>query len=104
MGGHSRSAAVAGNNVPVLMTSQTNANNAGGWSWTELRNINYFLASYKNPAIPAATRNSYAGIARFFLAWLYFNMVKQFGDVPWYNTALGTTDSSLYNRATREYW
>lgn len=87
---------ISGNNVPVLMTNQTNANNATGWTWTELRNINYFLQNNTNSAIPDTVRNSYNGIARFFRAWFYFNMVKQFGNVPWYSTALGTTDSSLY--------
>jgi starch-binding outer membrane protein, SusD/RagB family len=87
---------ISGNNVPVLMTNQTNANNATGWTWTELRNINYFLQNNTNSAIPDTVRNSYNGIARFFRAWFYFNMVKQFGNVPWYSTALGTSDSSLY--------
>lgn len=78
------------------MTPQTNPNNVGGWNWTNLRNINYFLEHYNNPVIPQATRTGYAGIARFFRAWFYFNMVKQYGNVPWYGYTLSTTDSSLY--------
>jgi hypothetical protein len=87
---------ISGNNVPMLMTAQTNANNATSWNWATLRNINYFLENYNNPTIPLTTRNSYAGIARFFRAWFYFNMVKTYGDVPWYGHTLATTDSSLY--------
>ncbi|HXB08177.1 MAG TPA: RagB/SusD family nutrient uptake outer membrane protein [Puia sp.] len=87
---------ISGNNIPVLLTNQTNANNAGGWSWTQLRNINYFLQNNSNPAIPDTIRASYNGIARFFRAWFYFNMVRQFGNVPWYSAPLGTTDSALY--------
>lgn len=87
---------ISGNTVPILMTNQTNANTAGGWTWTELRNINYFIQNNTNKGIPDTVRNSYNGIARFFRAWFYFNMVKQFGNLPWYSTAMGTNDSALY--------
>jgi hypothetical protein len=98
---------ISGNNVPTIMTAQVNANNplnANAWSrasgatgsWPELRNINYFLQNNVNPAISDSVRNMYSGIARFFRAWWYYNMVKEFGDVPWVGTALGTTDSSMY--------
>jgi hypothetical protein len=87
---------VSGNNIPAIMVS-VNANNATGWSWDVLRNINYFLDNCdKNPAIPAATINGYKGVARFFRALFYFNMTKKFGDVPWYSHAMSATDSSLY--------
>lgn len=87
---------IAGNNIPAVFLSSNNPDNAGSWSWTELRNINYFLENDNNPAIPLATRNQYAGIARFFRAWFYFGMVQKYGDVPWYGYTLSTTDSTLY--------
>jgi len=98
---------ISGNNPPLLMTAQVNANNppsANAWSrataatgsWPELRNINYFLQNNTNPAISDSIRSSYSGIARFFRAWWYYNMVKEFGNVPWVGTALSTVDSSLY--------
>lgn len=55
----------------------------GGWDWGELRKINYFLAHY-NRTVPEDKAQQYAGIARFFRAWFYFEKVKRFGDVPWY--------------------
>jgi hypothetical protein len=98
---------ISGNNPPTIMTAQTNANNpvainGAVWSrsttgsWPELRNINYFLQNNNNPAIPDSIRNSYNGVARFFRAWWYFIMVKEYGNVPWISTALSTTDSMLY--------
>jgi hypothetical protein len=88
---------ISGNNIPGLMSPSTNADNATGWNWSVLRNINYFLDNYNNnPSIPAATRNNYAGIARYFRAMFYFGMVRQYGDVPWYSHALNTTDSAIY--------
>jgi len=98
---------ISGNNPPLIMTAQVSANNpvnANAWSrataasgsWPELRNINYFLQNNTSSAVPDSIRNMYSGVARFFRAWWYYNMVKEFGNVPWVGSALGTTDSSLY--------
>ncbi|MCD8539951.1 MAG: RagB/SusD family nutrient uptake outer membrane protein [Leadbetterella sp.] len=70
--------------------------NEGAWSWTQLRNINYFLLHYNNEAIPQEARNHYAGIARFFRAWFYIQKVQRYGNVPWYDTPLDTEDEALY--------
>lgn len=67
-----------------------------GWTFNRLRNINFFLANYGKAQIADAIKNKYAGIARFFRAWYYFDMMKRFGDVPWYSTPLETNDPDLY--------
>lgn len=88
---------VSGNNIPSIMLPSTTPNSATGWGWSVLRNINYFLDNCNNnPNIPAATINGYVGVARYFRALFYFNMVKQYGDVPWYSHALSVSDSSMY--------
>lgn len=88
---------ISGNNIPALMQPSTNPNNTDGWTWTKLRNINYFLDNCKNStAIDLATRNNYAGIARYFRALFYFGMVKRYGNVPWYGSALEVTNPDLY--------
>lgn len=84
------------NTVPGYIGGKVSPVEATGWNWTNLRNINYFLEHYNNPAIAQKARNHYAGIARFFRAYFYYDMVKQFGDVPWYNQALDVADSALY--------
>lgn len=68
----------------------------GGWSWGQLRNINYFLDNNNNPEIPEDVRNHYDGIARFFRAYFYFEKVKRYGDVPWIDTALDIDDPQLF--------
>jgi hypothetical protein len=84
------------NAISTYISGKFSPNDATGWSWTNLRNVNYFLENYNNPAIAQKARNHYAGIARFFRAYFYFNMVKQFGDVPWYSHTLAANDSALY--------
>ncbi len=71
------------------------ANNSSGWTWTDLRNINYFIQNNNDPAIPQAIRNNYMGIARYFRAYFYMEKVKRFGDVPWIGKPLDTDDPAL---------
>lgn len=71
------------------------ANNSSGWTWTDLRNINYFIQNCNDPAVPEATRNNYLGIARYFRAYFYWDKVKRFGDVPWIGKALDINDPLL---------
>lgn len=84
------------NVVPAFLTGSYTASNGSGWSWTELRNVNYFLENYQKANIPQASKNHFAGIARFYRAWFYFDMVKRFGDLPWCSRTLDVSDSALY--------
>ncbi len=69
---------------------------SSGWSWTDLRNINYFIANNNDPKVPAEARRHYQGVARFFRAYFYFEKVVRFGDVPWINKPLDVADPDLY--------
>lgn len=84
------------NNVPNYLSGKLSSQDATGWNWGNLRNINYFLENYQKAPIPTKAQNHYAGIARYFRAFFYFQMVKQFGDVPWYGKTLGINDPDLY--------
>ncbi len=67
-----------------------------GWTWTALRNINYFLENNHSSEVSEEVRNNYNGIARLFRAFFYFEKVKRFGNVPWINKTLSNTDQLLY--------
>lgn len=70
---------------------------SGGWSWSTLRQINYFLQNYKRNVEDPEVLHYYGGLARFFRAWFYYIKVKRFGDVPWYSKVLEAGDSlALY--------
>lgn len=71
------------------------ANTSSGWTWRDLRNINYFIANCNNPAIPENIRNNYLGIARYFRAYFYAEKVKRFGNVPWIGKPLDINDPTL---------
>ncbi|MEZ4901282.1 MAG: RagB/SusD family nutrient uptake outer membrane protein [Spirosomataceae bacterium] len=62
----------------------------------------YLFENYNKVNAPAANIKHYLGEAHFFKAWLYFEKVKQFGDVPWYTNSLQLDSKELYNeRAPR---
>lgn len=69
---------------------------ATGWSWDNLRNINYFIQNCNSPLVSDDIKRNYIGLARFFRAWFYFDKVKRFGNVPWYNKAMSIDDPDLY--------
>ncbi|WP_290795243.1 RagB/SusD family nutrient uptake outer membrane protein [Flavihumibacter sp. UBA7668] len=80
--------------VPTFLTANGFTPLQGsGWSWTALRNINYFIENNNNPAVPEAIRTNYQATARFFRALFYFNKVVRFGDVPWYGKTIAVNDS-----------
>lgn len=69
---------------------------SSGWTWTDLRNINYFIANCNDPKVALDVRKNYVGIAKFFRAYFYFEKVKRFGDVPWIGKPLDVTDEILF--------
>lgn len=74
----------------------------GGWTWTSLRDFNTLIELSSN-CQDENVRNEYIGVARFFRAWFYFDKVRRFGDVPWYDHQLGSADKDLYKpRDSRE--
>ncbi|WP_057936542.1 RagB/SusD family nutrient uptake outer membrane protein [Algoriphagus resistens] len=68
----------------------------GGWNWTSLRNINYFLDNYQKANASEEAIAHFVGLARYYRAVFYFGMVKRYSDVPWYETALNPDDEGLY--------
>jgi len=87
---------LVGRSLSSYIYGTFNSTMATGWSWGNLRNVNYFLEHYQQATIAQEGLDHYAGVARFFRAWFYFEMVKQFGDVPWYNKTLTVNDPDLY--------
>ncbi|MES2371155.1 MAG: RagB/SusD family nutrient uptake outer membrane protein [Bacteroidota bacterium] len=81
--------------VPSFLTANGfGPQQSSGWSWTALRNINYFIENCTDPAVPEVIRKNYIGQARFFRAVFYFDKVQRFGDVPWYSTSIAVSDST----------
>ena len=67
------------------------------WDWTMLRKINFYLAHSSNCSDEKA-RAHYDGVAHFFRAYFYFLKVRNYGDVPWYETVIASGDSALLHQ------
>ena len=66
-------------------------------TFTPLMNINYFLENSSN-CPDEAVREKYNGVAYFFRAYFYFKMVRQYGDMPWYDYVIGSSDTESLNK------
>lgn len=93
----------AANSCPTfLQAGAYSSRNTSGWSWTPLRNINYFIQGLATSPVDPADKANFMGLAKFFRAWFYFGMVQRYGNVPWINTPLDVSDTALYGpRAPR---
>lgn len=75
----------------------------GGWSWGDLRRMNTLLEMAPQNCKDEAAVIKYSALTRFFRAYFYFEKVKRFGDVPWYDKQLGSADPELFKpRDSRE--
>lgn len=73
-------------------------NSSTSWSWTALRNINFFLENNTNENVSENIRNNYNGIARLFRARFYFDKLVTYGEVPWIDKVFNSADDpDLYN-------
>lgn len=93
------------NAYSTLLYDEINVNGqSGNWSFTDIRNVNYFLSRYQKAQGTEAEINKYVAEVRFFRSLIYFNKIKEFGDFPWYDHDLKTTDTEeLYKARDNEY-
>lgn len=80
----------------TLMQAQTSGqapNTDAEWTsnYQWIRQINYFIENSKKVARDEST-NQYIGEGYFFRAWVYFELLKKFGGVPYITRALNTSD------------
>ena len=65
---------------------------ASDWSWSNIRNLNFFMARYQRVVGSEADINAQVAVIRFFRALDYFGKIKSYGDVPWYDKDLTDGD------------
>lgn len=74
----------------------------GGWSFSNIRSVNYLFEQFKEENLekPLAEYNQYLGEAYFFRAYFYFNLVKKFGDIPYFHEVLNMNSEELFSPRT----
>ena len=91
-------------NLPAKVQGiRTVPTSGGGWNWEYLRAVNFYL-SHSVRCDDVDAREHFDGIARFFRAYFYFEKVKRFGEVPWFDRELSSTDPELFRpRDSRDF-
>lgn len=71
-------------------------NTSTSWGWGSIRNVNYFIKHNTSSKVSETIRNNYTGIARLFRAYLYYQKLVQYGEVPWIDIPLEPDSEELY--------
>ena len=93
-----------GSGTNTIPTTETNYGNAGNWitDYTRIRATNYLLSKavgYSNPSAIA----QFVAEARFFRAYVYFDLLEQYGAVPLVQNLLAPDSAALYGpRSSRD--
>lgn len=74
----------------------TSATIDAGWDWKRLYDINFFLDNCHKASVADEAMAHYEGVARYYRAEFYMQMVKKYSDVPWCEHALSAGDEALY--------
>jgi hypothetical protein len=90
---------LGGSELDNMIRGKISPTNVGGWSWGNLRTINYMLNNLQQVQGDAATIKHFVGIARFYRGIFYFNMIARYGDVPYYSTVLNPDDQAQLYKA-----
>ena len=80
---------------PTQFTKNVPAS-GGGWSFAWVRKANLFINRVQTVPMSEEAIKHWTGVGRFFRALEYHDLVKSFGDVPWYGQELEETDPELY--------
>ena len=91
--------------LPDYITGMRSSSvSAGSWDWGTLRKVNIYF-KYHNNCKDEAVRKKYDGIAYCIRANFYYNKLKTFGGVPWYDTVLEDDQLDLLykGRDTRDF-
>jgi starch-binding outer membrane protein, SusD/RagB family len=81
----------------TLMQAQSsgqapNTDNTWNNSYNWVRQINYFIENSKKVSPRGESVNQYIGEGYFFRAWVYFELLKQYGDIPFIKQSLNVSD------------
>lgn len=80
------------NNSRSVVTSKNDTH----WAWEKIRSINFFFDNYSTCKDDISEYRHFLGEAYFFKAYLYFDKVKTYGDVPWFTKTLEMDSPELY--------
>lgn len=85
--------------VATLFTKVAPTTDAANWDFEKIRNMNLLLSRIQSSSLGEEAKNHWSGVARLFRAMEYAKLVQKFGDVPYYDAVVGSTDNEQLYRA-----
>lgn len=85
--------------VATLFTKVAPTSDADNWNFEKVRNMNLLLSRIQSSTLGEEAKNHWSGVARLFRAMEYAKLVQKFGDVPYYDAVVGSTDNEQLYRA-----
>lgn len=85
--------------VATLFTKVAPTSDAENWNFKKVRNMNLLLSRIQSSTLGEEAKNHWSGVARLFRAMEYAKLVQKFGDVPYYDAVVGSTDNEQLYRA-----
>ncbi|MEE1205609.1 MAG: RagB/SusD family nutrient uptake outer membrane protein [Prevotella sp.] len=85
--------------VATLFTKVAPTTDADNWNFKKIRNMNLLLSRIQSSSLGEEAKNHWSGVARLFRAMEYAKLVQKFGDVPYYDAVVGSTDNEQLYRA-----
>lgn len=81
-----------------------NPENTTSWSWSGLRQINYFIDALMSEdcTVSEDIKTHYIALGKWFRAYFYFDKLRSYGDVPWFEHVISSTDEKTMYK-DREY-
>lgn len=83
----------------TLFTKVAPTTDADNWNFEKIRNMNLLLSRIQGSSLNDEAKNHWSGVARLFRAMEYAKLVQKFGDVPYYDAVVGSTDNEQLYRA-----
>lgn len=83
----------------TLFTKVAPTTDADNWNFEKIRNMNLLLSRIQSSSLNDEAKNHWSGVARLFRAMEYAKLVQKFGDVPYYDAVVGSTDNEQLYRA-----
>ena len=62
------------------------------WGWSNIRKANVLIFQTQKASLDATIQDKYIGVGRFFRALLYWDKVRRYGDVPFYDEPVDPDD------------
>ena len=69
------------------------------WKWAAIRKANVLIEETSKADLDESVKKRYIAVGRFFRAYLYWDKVRRFGDVPFYDKPVDPTDKDALYKA-----